>query len=107
MNNDASVAAIQFALETDDGLEFLRLWNVGEFATLRKEWPEAPEAIYIGADPLHPSSKLAKEHPLLSVALRNLEQFITIAKFDSSVDQWSAKNCLEIVRNAVVAKVAE
>ena len=51
---DPAVAAIQFALEThnDDGLHFLRLWNEGEFDLLRREWPEAPEDIYIGADPL-------------------------------------------------------
>lgn len=50
---DAALAAIQFALETDDGLTFLRYWNEGEFETIRREWPEAPEAIFIGADPLH------------------------------------------------------
>lgn len=57
MSNEASVAAIQFALETDDGLDFLRLWNEGEFDAIRREWPEAPEAIYIGADPLHSQSQ--------------------------------------------------
>ena len=54
---DAAVAAIAFALKTDDGLTFLRLWNEGEFDVLRREWPEAPEDIYIGADALHPKSK--------------------------------------------------
>ncbi len=50
---DPAVAAIQFALEPDsDGLLFLRLWNEGEFDLLRENWPEAPEAIYMGADPL-------------------------------------------------------
>lgn len=48
-----AVAAIQFALETDDGLNFLRLWNEGEFDVLRKEWSDAPEDVYIGADPLY------------------------------------------------------
>lgn len=51
--NDAAVAAIAFALATDEGLTFLRLWNEGEFETLRSEWPEAPEDVYIGADPLY------------------------------------------------------
>lgn len=51
-----AVAAIQFALETDQGLDFLRLWNEGEFDTIRQEWPEAPESIFIGADPLHPQT---------------------------------------------------
>lgn len=57
----AAVAAIQFALETDDGLNFLRLWNEGDFDSLREEWPEAPEEIYIGADPLYkPKQKTAQ-----------------------------------------------
>lgn len=45
--------AIQFALETDDGLQFLRRWNQGDFDVTRREWPEAPESIYIGADQFH------------------------------------------------------
>ena len=57
LNNDASVAAIQFALETDDGLAFLRCWNEGDFDSIRKEWSEAPESVFIGADPLHPISE--------------------------------------------------
>lgn len=53
---NAAVAAIQFALETDEGLNFLRLWNEGEFDILREEWPDAPEDVYIGADPLYKAS---------------------------------------------------
>lgn len=52
---DPSTAAIAFAL--DLGMEcatFLRLWNEGEFDVIRKEWPEAPDAIFIGADPSMP-----------------------------------------------------
>lgn len=57
LNSDAAVAAIQFALDDDEGMHFLRLWNQGDFDVLRSEWPEAPEDIYIGADPLHKPSK--------------------------------------------------
>ena len=53
---NAAVAAIQFALETDDGLTFLRCWNEGNFDAIRREWPEAPEAVFVGADPLHPAT---------------------------------------------------
>lgn len=53
---DACVAAIQYALETDDGLIFLRLWNEGEFDAIRKEWLDVPESVFIGADPLHPAT---------------------------------------------------
>lgn len=52
-NCDAACAAIAFALDNDEGLEFLRFWNEGEFDVIRKEWPEAPEEVFIGADPLH------------------------------------------------------
>ncbi|MBP3998332.1 hypothetical protein [Pseudomonas koreensis] len=54
---DAAVAAIQFALDDDDGMQFLRLWNDGDFDVIRSEWPEAPEEVFIGADPLHKTSK--------------------------------------------------
>lgn len=49
---NAAAAAIQFALETDDGLTFLRCWNEGNFDAIRREWPEAPEAVFVGADQL-------------------------------------------------------
>lgn len=51
--NNAAVAAIQFALETDDGLAFLRCWNDADFDSIREEWPEAPDEVFIGADPLY------------------------------------------------------
>jgi hypothetical protein len=52
-NPNAAVAAIQFALKAEEGLEFLRCWNEGNFVAIRKEWPEAPEEVFIGADPLY------------------------------------------------------
>lgn len=57
MNRNPAAAAIQFALETDDGLVFLDLWNEGDFDSCRKEWPEAPDDCYIGADPFHPETQ--------------------------------------------------
>lgn len=50
--NEASVAAIQFALTAEDGFAWLRLWNEGDFEACRREWPEAPSQCYVGADPL-------------------------------------------------------
>lgn len=49
----AAVAAIAFAIEDDDGKAFLRCWNEGDFEAIRREWPEAPEDVFIGADSLH------------------------------------------------------
>lgn len=51
--NDAAMAAIKFSLSADEGSEFLRCWLHGDFAAIRKEWPDAPEAVFVGADPLH------------------------------------------------------
>lgn len=56
-NGDAAVAAIQFALQDVDGIEFLRYWNGADFDVCRREWPDAPDEVYIGADPLHVPSK--------------------------------------------------
>lgn len=58
---DAGLAAIQFALSTEDGLAFLRLWNEGEFDLIRRDWPDAPEAVFVGADPLHPLTRVQSE----------------------------------------------
>lgn len=51
-NCAASVASIKFALETDEGLAFLKYWHDGDFDDCRRVWPEAPAECYIGADPL-------------------------------------------------------
>lgn len=53
LDNNAAVAAIQFALDDNEGMQFLRHWNGGDFDVIRSEWPEAPEEVFIGADPLH------------------------------------------------------
>lgn len=53
MKTDPAVAAIEFALsrECEDPMSFLRCWNEGEFDSIRREWPEAPQAVFMGADP--------------------------------------------------------
>nr|QOQ33437.1 hypothetical protein [Pseudomonas syringae pv. actinidiae] len=53
LTNDAAVAAIKFALNDDDGMQFLRLWNEGEFDVIRSEWPEAPDEVFSDADQFH------------------------------------------------------
>lgn len=50
--NNAAVAAIQYALKDDSPMEFLKCWNEGNFAALRKEWENVPDEVFIGADPL-------------------------------------------------------
>jgi hypothetical protein len=52
-NQSAAIAAIKFTLETDGGIEFLRCWSEGDFESIRKEWPSAPESVFDGADPLY------------------------------------------------------
>ncbi len=54
-SSDASVAAIKFALSRgcECPMDFLRCWTHGEFKAIREGWPEAPKAVFIGADPLY------------------------------------------------------
>lgn len=47
----AAMAAIDFALSADEGSTFLRLWRNGDFDAIRKEWPEAPSSVFLGAEP--------------------------------------------------------
>lgn len=56
-DQDAAVAAIQFALEDEDGLDFLSYWNEGEFDAIRRNWKNVPETVFIGADPLHQATR--------------------------------------------------
>ena len=60
LERDAARAAISYNAvisymlgdgRMEEPMEFLRCWNEGNFAALRREWPEAPEEIYL-ADPL-------------------------------------------------------
>ena len=48
---NAAIGAIKFALETEEGLEFLRAWLHGDFSAIRRDWPDAPEGVFVGADP--------------------------------------------------------
>jgi hypothetical protein len=59
---DPASAAIAFALQTEETMEFLRLWHEGSFDDIRREWPDAPDDVFIGADPLfQPSTDNAGE----------------------------------------------
>lgn len=56
-------ALIEFLLVAEEPMAFLRCWNEGDFEACRKEWPEAPDAVYIGADTTHPETL-----PMLDIA---------------------------------------
>ena len=43
------LAAIVFALETTEGLEFLRAWMCGDWDVIRREWPDAPSSVFVSA----------------------------------------------------------
>lgn len=53
-NSDAAVAAIKYALEhwTEDPVTFLECWMDGDFSSIREEWDDVPDEVFIGADPL-------------------------------------------------------
>ena len=57
-NNNAAIVAIQFGLDLCDCIDyeyvlsFLRVWNKGDFDTIRKQWPNAPEEVFLCKRPL-------------------------------------------------------
>ncbi len=53
-----AVAAIEYAINDDSPKEFLQCWFEGDFEALREEWEDVPEAVFIGADSLHPETQL-------------------------------------------------
>ncbi|KVK77827.1 hypothetical protein [Burkholderia sp. MSMB1498] len=93
--NDASVAAIQYALEAEEGLEWLSLWNEGEFDRCRRDWPDAPEDCYIGADPMHPETqrRLAAQAAEVDVRVERRRQ---VAEKGWTVDHDDGHVCGEI-----------
>lgn len=54
--SNAAVATIEYALNCEDPLSFLRCWYNGEFTEIREWWSDTPESVFIGADPLHPGT---------------------------------------------------
>ncbi len=74
---EASTEAIKFALTlpTWETYDFLSMWSEGDFKELRDGWPEAPESVYIGADPLHPeTAKLQAATSAQEARVRELEE---------------------------------
>ena len=46
--SDPAIEAIQFAIELGSGgSDFLRVWNEGGWDVIRRDWPEAPEGVYV------------------------------------------------------------
>lgn len=79
--DDAAVAAIRFALrrECESPIEFLRCWFEGDFAAIRREWPESPDGIFVGADPLSPDERASDPHGLTWALLSAAETYRAIA----------------------------
>jgi len=50
MAKDSAIAAIEYALKTDEGLEFLRCWMHGDFDVIRREWADCPSECFVGAE---------------------------------------------------------
>lgn len=42
-----ALAAIDFAIKTDDPVAFLKTWREGDWETIQKEWPEAPVGVIV------------------------------------------------------------
>lgn len=55
-NPDAAVAAIEYAIgQGIDAATFLTCWMHGDFDVIRREWPDAPEDVFRGAEPMLPA----------------------------------------------------
>lgn len=48
--HEASTAAIKYALDSEEGMEWLSYWNEGEYDKCRANWPDAPEDCYKGLE---------------------------------------------------------
>lgn len=88
-----AAAAIEFALESgqseSEAMDFLRTWNEGGFDILREEWPEAPESIFIGADPSHSGTQCGSTNRLVQ---RIKAQAIADLRFPTALRKmWSGE----------------
>lgn len=111
--SDAAVAAIAFALEADDGMEWLRYWNEGEFDICRKRWPDSPPECFIGADPMLPETKewlalKSAAHNAMPDALPDPSHSVTdsgerIAEREGYVSGWN--ECREAMALALQQKL--
>ncbi len=68
--NDSAVAAIKYALEKCDGpsdsMWFLKLWNGGDFESIREGYEDVPDEVFIDADPLFKSAASSPGYPALA-----------------------------------------
>lgn len=54
---DAAIELIKFAATKDaESQDVLVLWLAGEFKVLKEEFPDIPDACFVGCDPEHPLS---------------------------------------------------
>ena len=57
-----AIAAIEFALtQGPECRAFLESWLHGDFPEIRRDWPEAPDAVFVGADPMHPGTRISPD----------------------------------------------
>lgn len=53
-DNNAALEAIKFVIDNPDKspFEFLKCWYDGDFETIRSEWKNVPDEVFIGVDPI-------------------------------------------------------
>ncbi|WP_017511133.1 MULTISPECIES: hypothetical protein [Cupriavidus] len=106
VGSSAAIAAIAYAVKADEGLTFLRCWQHGDFDEIRADWPDAPEAVFIGAEAFSPAtagrSDLAQERSAFA------EQVIAILEGSASAwDEMLAGEPDEVVRDRMRARSNE
>lgn len=100
---DPAAAAIAFAVMLEDPFEaheFLDHWYNGGFPEIRDRWPEAPEDIYIGADPLHPQTVLEDEALTLGAAGQMPPARIPEESWQPTFEAWAEERGLSLTRRS-------
>lgn len=94
-------AVISFVLANpcESPMEFLRCWNEGDFDSLREEWPEASEDIYL-ADSLNPKFRGLEVESCVTPALQEgsklIERCRDLLAASSSADEPAAALLAEL-----------
>ena len=70
VGSSAAIAAIAYAVKADEGLTFLRCWQHGDFDEIRADWPDAPEAVFIGAEAFSPATAGRSDAPPVLIRSR-------------------------------------
>lgn len=59
LNPALAIIELALASEPHDAYDLLRMWMEGDFDAIRQGWPQAPDAVFAGAEVCHPETAAA------------------------------------------------